>query len=116
MKMEELNNYLSTLPQVDLGIEHYFSDGLYAKQMNLPKGHIAVSHKHHYSHFSVLAKGKAIVKTDDTESVFVAPACIEIKSNIQHSIEAIEDVVWFCIHATTVADPELIDKVLVKEK
>lgn len=114
--LEEYTKHLSILPQTDLGIVHHFSDGLYAKQMRLPKGHIAVSHKHHYSHLSILSMGKACVKTDETNQIFFAPACIEIKSGIQHSIEALEDIVWFCIHATDAADPNMIDQVLIKEK
>jgi len=38
-------------------ISHHFSDGVYAKQMRLEKGHTATTHKHNYSHLSILASG-----------------------------------------------------------
>lgn len=44
---------------------HHFSDGLYAKQMSIPKGAIACQHKHEYDHLSVLAQGKVRVLFDD---------------------------------------------------
>lgn len=115
MNVENLAEKLKELPQIDLKVRHNFSDGLYAKEMHLPKGHMAISHRHHYSHLSILANGKALVKTNDETMIYTAPACIEIKAGIQHAIEALEDVTWFCIHATHVADPESVDNVLIKE-
>jgi quercetin dioxygenase-like cupin family protein len=99
----------------DLGIVHHFSDGLYAKQMHLPKGYFAVSHKHSYSHLSVLAKGSAVVETDHGAQTYTAPACINIEAGLNHKITAIEDVTWFCIHATEETDADAIDNVLIKE-
>jgi quercetin dioxygenase-like cupin family protein len=102
--------------ECDLGIVHHFSDGLYSKEIKIPKGYDAVSHSHSYSHLSILAKGKVIVRTDDTTQEFTAPACIEIKAGVHHMISALEDVTWFCIHATEETDPLKVDQVLIQEK
>ena len=109
---------LSQLPQTDLNIRHHFSDAVYAKQMHLPAGHVAVSHKHTYSHLSVLAAGKCIVTTVDADGneqaeTYQAPACINIEKGVEHQIEAVEDVSWFCIHATLETDPKKIDEVAI---
>lgn len=102
---------------VDVGTVHHFSDGLYAKQMHLPKGYVALSHTHCYNHLSILGKGKVVVSTDtDDSKEYTAPACIEIKKGVHHSIEALEDAIWFCIHATDETDVENVDKVLIEEK
>ncbi len=100
---------------VDLGTIHHFSDNLYAKEMRIPKGYIALSHSHKYSHLSILGKGKVLVKTDDTSTEYEAPACLEIAAEIHHSIEALEDCVWYCIHSTSETDANKIDEVLIKE-
>lgn len=97
----------------NLGIQHHFSEGVYAKQMHLPKGFKAYSHKHAYAHLSILAKGRAKVATDTESTVYDAPACIEIKAGVHHEIEALEDVTWFCIHATDDKDPDHIDQVSI---
>lgn len=102
--------------ECDLGIVHHFSDGLYSKEIHIPKNYQVGSHSHNYSHLSVLAKGKVIVKTDDSEQEFIAPACIEIKAGIHHMIVALEDTTWFCIHATDETDESKIDQVLIQEK
>lgn len=113
---KELFDNLEGTFACDLGIIHNFSDGLYAKQMHVPKGYIVGKHIHSYSHLSVLAKGKVIVRTDTSEKVVEAPACLEIEKNILHSIEALEDSVWFCIHATDETDVDKVDQVLIEEK
>jgi len=103
--------------ECDLGTVHHFSDGMYAKQMHLPAGYTALSHAHTYDHLSILGKGRVIVSTDTDGSVeYTAPSCIEIKKGVHHSIEALEDAVWFCIHATDVTDVEEVDKVLIERK
>ena len=109
---------LGQLPQTDTDIQHHFSDAVYAKQMHLPAGHVALSHKHSYSHLSVLAAGKCIVTTADSDgkesaTTYQAPACINIEKGVEHQVEALEDVAWFCIHATLETDPDKIDEVAI---
>lgn len=97
-------------------VSHHFSDGLYAKEMTLAKGHTALSHKHHYSHLSILAQGEVHIRVDGVVSHHVAPACIEIKAEAEHEIYALKDVVWYCIHQVDGEYNEKnIDEVLIKE-
>ena len=94
-------------------ITHHFSDGLYAKEIAVPAGMAVLKHTHDFSHLSVLAKGKvAVMKGEDVE-IISAPACIEIKAGVVHGVKAIEDCVWFCIHATDEKDPSKVDDVLM---
>ena len=102
--------------EVDLGTQHHFSSGVYAKQMMLPKGYFALSHAHSYDHLSILASGKVIVKTDKGEQVFTAPACLTIEKGLNHSITALEDAHWFCIHATEETNPDKVDEVLIMKE
>ena len=113
--ISQLHKVMEGTFEVDLGIVHNFSDGLYAKEMFVPKGYVIGQHAHKFSHLSILAKGKVIVRTDDDVAEYTAPACLEIKEGINHAIEALEDTVWFCIHATNETDVNKIDKVLIKD-
>jgi quercetin dioxygenase-like cupin family protein len=97
-------------------ITHYFSDGLYAKEMAFNAGEAILKHTHNYSHLSILAKGKVAVLRGDEIDIVDAPACIEIKSGLTHGVKAITDCVWFCIHATDEIDPSKVDEVLIKGK
>jgi quercetin dioxygenase-like cupin family protein len=99
----------------DPQVQHHFADGVYARQMLIPKGHVAASHKHVYTHLSILASGQVIVSTDDSVESYNAPACIEIQAGTHHKIEALQDCVWFCIHATDETDENEIDAVLISK-
>ena len=105
--LKELEGHFEVDPQT----VHTFADGLYSKQMVIPKGYIAGMHKHKYSHLSILAKGRVRIKTDDYNKEVNAPFCINIEAEKHHSIEALEDSVWFCIHATN--ETENVDEVLI---
>ncbi len=108
---------LKELPEVDTNIKHHFSDNTYAKEMTLPKGCVAMSHKHSYSHLSCLAQGECILTIIDNgvevKTNHKAPDMIEIRADIEHQIEAVEDIVWYCIHGTTEKDVDKIDEVAI---
>ena len=106
-------NLMLNAEQTNLNTKHHFSDSIYAKEMTLPAGHVALSHKHSYSHLSVLAMGECIVETDGDKNRYSAPAVIEIKAGVEHQITAIKDVTWLCIHATEEKDPKKIDEVAI---
>ena len=99
---------------IDLGVAHHFSAGLYAKQMHLPAKHFAVSHAHAYDHLSILAKGDVTVEVDGVRTEYKAPACINILAGLHHTITAHQDSVWFCIHATDETDVDKIDEILIR--
>jgi quercetin dioxygenase-like cupin family protein len=95
---------------------HHFSDGLYAKEVALKANSLASQHKHTYDHLSVLAKGRVRVLFEGGEvQEYVAPACINIVKDVNHTVLALEDSVWYCIHATSETDVDNIDNVLIKE-
>jgi len=97
-------------------IEHFFSDGRYAKQMFIPKGFEAGKHTHTFSHLSILGKGHVRVTVNGHTTEYVAPACVVIEANAEHVIFALEDSEWYCIHATNETDLEKIDQVLIGRK
>lgn len=99
--------------EIDLGIKHHFAGGTYAKEMTLPMGYMAISHKHQYDHLSILSRGRAMVEADGIKTEYIAPACITIAAGVEHSITAMSNTTWFCIHATDETDPEKVDSVIL---
>lgn len=94
---------------------HHFSSGVYAKETRIPKGMILVQHKHHYDHISILASGTVELEVDGVRSAISGPTCLTIEANKHHGVKALTDCVWFCIHATDVADPNKVDEVLISD-
>lgn len=99
---------------LDEQITHHFSDGVYAKEMRFAAGEAILKHTHDFSHLSILAKGKVAVLVDDKIEIVHAPACIEIKAGVTHGVKAVEDCVWYCIHATDEKDASKVDQVLIE--
>lgn len=95
---------------------HYFSGGVYAKKMVLAAGQVATTHQHEYDHMSILSSGIAVVSCDGIEKKYASGDVVEIKKGVEHSILAIEDSVWFCIHKIPddLLDISKIDEVLIK--
>lgn len=110
-----MGQLLTTKAAIDafVGTKHHFSDGVYAKEMHLPAGGYAKSHKHAYTHLSILAEGNVIVTVDGEDCIYDAPVCIEIQAGKEHEIHAVTNSTWFCIHATDVCDPNKVDEVLI---
>jgi quercetin dioxygenase-like cupin family protein len=100
--------------EIDLNISHHFSDGVYARKMLLPAGHYAVTHAHEYDHLSILAAGRVTLEVDSDSRELIAPTCVTILANKHHQIVALEDAVWFCIHATDETDVDKLDEVLIR--
>ena len=96
-------------------VTHFFSDGVYAKQMLLLENHSAQTHVHKYDHLSILAYGRVVIAVDGKQIIYNAPACIEIKAGQEHSILAVEDSVFYCVHATKEKDETKIYSELIKE-
>lgn len=100
--------------EIDLGIKHHFSPGVYAKEMHLLKGQFGISHRHKYDHISMLAQGAARVVVDGIETDYAAPAFIMVRAGKEHQFIALDDITWFCIHATDETDVAAIDASLIE--
>jgi quercetin dioxygenase-like cupin family protein len=101
-------------------IRHHFigqdqAMGVYAKELHIPAGFELVSHKHLYDHLSILASGTIVLIVNGTVQSRTGPCALEIKAGIVHSVRAITDAVWFCIHPTDETDENKIDETLVEK-
>ena len=100
--------------QIDLKIVHHFMGGRYMKEMHLPAQHYAETHKHVFDHDSVLLRGRVLVEVDGVTTEHEGPDCIRIGAGQVHTITALTDAEWYCIHETDETDPERIDHQVVQ--
>ena len=89
-------------------ITHHLAGGVYAKETRIPAGTVLVQHRHTYEHLSVLASGSVEVDVDGERTRHDGPACITIAAGKHHGVKALTDAVWFCIHASDVADDDAL--------
>lgn len=98
-----------------LGISHHFMDGLYAKRITLKQGASFGKHTHSFTHVSIVAQGVARVQAGDVFTDYRKGDPVVILAGVAHSVVALEDLVWFCIHATDETDSSKIDTTLTSE-
>lgn len=89
------------------GVEIHTADGVFIKQMVIPKAATMVpQHSHQYDHTTMLAKGVVHVGVPDEQmpnfriwKEYQAPAGIFIPAGVKHTILSLEDdCVLYCIH------------------
>lgn len=89
-------------------INHHFGGGVYAKETIIPAGGKLIQHAHTYDHLSILAKGVVELVVDGESRVVHAPACLTIAAGKHHGVKSLTDTVWYCIHASSVADDDAL--------
>lgn len=99
-------------------IRHHFAGqgdakGVYAKETHIPAGVTLVQHRHEYDHLSVIGNGIVGVTINGEQKVWRGPAAITIRKGETHTVLAITDTVWFCIHPTDCTDAALVDEVIL---
>lgn len=75
--------------------------GVSVKYTPLKKGLTVIQHKHAYPHLSILVSGIVIVRNDDETFRLDAtkgPKHCVISAGKYHSVEALTDAVWLCVH------------------
>lgn len=94
----------------DLDITHHWvSEEVYSKRTFVPAGLKLTQHVHPYDHASALVKGTVLLEVDGVERQIEAPAMLMIEAGKAHSVTALTDVVWHCLHITGDTDPETVD-------
>ena len=101
-------------------IHHHFvgqdqNKGVYAKELEIPAGWVLESHKHSYDHLSILCSGLVAVTIDGVRSIHQGPTALVIKAGQNHTLRAVTNAVWFCIHPTNETDADKVDEVILRE-
>lgn len=96
--------------QVDVLVEHFFANGVYARQMYLPAGIVGVGKIHRFENICVVSKGKVRVTTDEGSEVITAPATFVGKAGVKRVLLAIEDTIWTTFHTSLDDDLEKIEQ------
>lgn len=115
-KVLRLEEAINDQPQVDCPVRHYFAPGLYAREMTIPGGVVAVGAVHKTEHITIISKGRVQLMTEDGIKEFAAPAIIVSKAGIKRAAYAVEETVITTFHPTDETDPEKLVELLTESK
>lgn len=116
-KIVQLQEAALAMPehQIEIPIKHYFSEGLYLREMTMPKGSVVVGKIHKTEHHCILAKGSVSVANEEGSKTYHAPQVVYSTPGTKRALHALEDVVWINCHhnPTNERDLDKIDHVFV---
>ena len=108
-KLERLEEALSELPQADLPLTHWFSRGVYARELFLPKGTVLTGRIHKYSQINILLRGDISVLTESGIQRLKAPFVIQSPAGTKRAGYAHEDTVWMTVCGTHTTDVDVLE-------
>lgn len=119
----KLEDALLQLPDAIIGdsdtlpLKHSFAEGVYVREIFIPKGFVLTGKIHKHSHPNFLLKGEVIVVTEhEGRQHLIAPLSLISKPGTKRAIIALEDTVWITVHVTNETDLDRIeDYVIAKD-
>jgi len=99
--------------EVEIPTKHYFSKGVYAREIFIPAGTILTGHIHKYENLNIISKGKIEVLVGDRLEIIEAPFTIVSPPGTKRIARALEDTVWTTIHGTEERNLSLIEDMFI---
>ena len=100
---------------VEIPVRHYFATGLYAREITVPRGTLAVGKIHKTQHINVLSKGEVTVLRHDGALRVSAPYTWVVEPGMKAMAYAHEETVWtsFCVNPTDERDMDQLEAALI---
>lgn len=109
-KVHRAEAVMKTFPQVEMPVTNHFAQGVYARELFIPKDTILTGKIHKYSQLNILSQGEISVMTETGIKRVKAPFHIVSPPGTKRIAYAHEDCVWTTIHGTLETDLEKIEE------
>ena len=107
-KVFNLEVLMKQLPQTDIPVKHYFSQGVYAREITIPAGIILTGEIHKFKQLNILSSGKMSVYTEEGIKRVQAPFTVVSPPGTKRIAYTHTECVWTTIHGTDETDVEII--------
>lgn len=101
--------------QLDLPVKHHFSQGVYARELFIPKGTLLTGKIHKYAQLNILSQGELSVLTEEGIVRVKAPFTVVSPPGTKRIAYAHEDSVWTTVHGTDETDLDKIEAHYIAE-
>lgn len=103
-KVHLIEDEMHKLPQVECPVRHYFSQGVYAREITIPAGTLLTGKIHKFCQLNILSSGDMTVVTDEGPIRVQAPFTIVSPPGTKRIAYAHTECVWTTIHGTDLTD------------
>ena len=98
-------------PRVEIPMRHYFSPGVYAREITIPAGTLLTGRIHKYEQLNILSSGEISVLTEEGMKRVKAPFTIVSPAGTKRIAFAHTECVWTTILGTHETDPDKIEQI-----
>jgi hypothetical protein len=98
---------------VEVPIAHWFSPGVYAREMRVPAGTVVVGKIHKYAQLNILSAGDVSIYQEDEVARVQAPFTMVAPPGAKRVFFAHTDFVWTVIHGTDEQDVDKIEEYFI---
>jgi hypothetical protein len=110
-----LTDNLATIEQAECPLKHYFTKGVYIREIFMPANTVVIGKIHKTEHFNIIQKGRLIIVHEDfRKEELVAPMTFISKAGVRKVLYIIEDTVWSTVHLTDNRDLETLELELIE--
>jgi hypothetical protein len=114
-KIEALQVHLLAGEQIDIPLEHFFANKVYARQGIIKKGTVIIGHIKKCSHINIISYGDISIFTEEGEKRITGPATMIAAPGTKRVGYAHEDTMWTTIIGTEETEVEKVeDEVIAK--
>lgn len=115
LELQEVSLNLPSEFQAEITAKHYHCNGVYAREIVIPKGTTLVGEIHLQDQINVVSKGKIRVVTEEGVKEIEAPYTFISPAGTKRAGYVLEDTVWTVFHATESTDQQEIRKEFIAE-
>jgi hypothetical protein len=109
-KVSLLEDEMRKHEQIDIPIKHFFSPGVYAREITIPAGTLLTGRIHKYAQLNILSGGEISVLTQDGMKRVSAPFTVVSPPGTKRIAYAHTECTWTTILATEEKDPDKMEE------
>lgn len=108
-KVRDMERIMLAMPQVEIPVKHYFSKGVYAREILIPAGTTVTGKIHKFANLNILSQGEMMVSTENGVQLVRAPFTVVSPPGTKRIAHTLTDCVWTTIHGTEKTDLDAIE-------
>ena len=118
LSLVDLEKELLKLPQIEAPVKHNFAEGVYIRELFIPKDSLIIGKRHRYETCNILLKGELSIYMGPDIPVkrMKAPCIFNSKPGTKKMAYSHEDTIFINVHPTNERDLEKIeDEFIISE-
>lgn len=112
-QVQRLEAHMLEMEQVVIAPKHYFSDGVYAREITIPAGTLLTGEIHKFTQINILSAGEITVLTESGMTTVKAPFTVVSPPGTKRVAYAHTECVWTTILGTELTDLDEIESYFI---